>query len=91
MSDPSLPGTPGTGPIPEPEAEGFREEQVEAEKTRQEQERAEAEQRSKDAKDFYTGTPEEPPPDEGVTRSGSKSSSHSKESDTHTKGSSSKS
>jgi hypothetical protein len=65
MSDPSLPGTPGTGPIPEPEAEGFREEQTEAEKQRLVDQQKDALERSKEAKDFYTGAPEEPPPVEG--------------------------
>jgi hypothetical protein len=83
MSDPSLPGTPGTGPIPEPEPEGFREEQTEAEKQRLVDEQTEALQRSKDAKEFYTGKPDEPPPPEGgegetggTSRSGLHSTSH---------------
>lgn len=94
MSDPSLPGTPGTGPIPEPEAEGFREEQVDAEKQRLVDEQTEALQRSKDAKDFYTGKPDEPPPPEGGegetggTRSGSHSSSHTTHKPTGSKGTS---
>ncbi len=78
MSDPTLPGTPGTGPIPEPEPEGFREEQTEAEKQRLVDEQKDALDRSKEAKDFYTGKPEEPPPPEGgvTSRSGQHSDSH---------------
>jgi hypothetical protein len=95
MSDPSLPGTPGTGPIPEPEAEGFRDEQVEQEKQRLVDEQTEALQRSKEAKDFYTGKPEEPPPPEGGEgETGGTSRSTSHKSTSHTtppKGSSSKS
>lgn len=62
---------PGAGPAPEPEAEGFRDEQIEAEAARKEQEAADAAQASKDLKDFYSGTPE-PPPDPPVTRSKAK-------------------
>ena len=65
MSDPSLPGTPGTGPIPDEEPEGFRDEQVEAEKQRLVDEQKDALARSQEAKDFYTGKPEDPPPPEG--------------------------
>lgn len=68
MSDPTLPGTPGTGPIPEPEPEGFRDEQTEAEKQRLLDEKEASLQRSKDAKDFYSDAPPEPPPVEGETR-----------------------
>jgi hypothetical protein len=100
MSDPSLPGTPGTGPIPEPEAEGFREEQTEAEKQRLVDQQKDALERSKEAKDFYTGAPEEvePPPPEGETGTGTRSSkdtghttSHSTSHKPGPKGSSSKS
>jgi hypothetical protein len=55
MSDPSLPGTPGTGPLPEPEPEGFREEQIEAERTRQLEEREEQAQLNKEATEKYSG------------------------------------
>jgi hypothetical protein len=55
MSDPTLPGTPGTGPVPEPEAEGFREEQIEAEKARQQAADEETAQRSAEQKAFYSG------------------------------------
>jgi hypothetical protein len=55
MSDPSLPGTPGTGPLPEPEPEGFREEQIEAERQRQLDEREEQAQLNKEAAEKYSG------------------------------------
>ena len=58
MSEPNLPGTPGTGPPPEPEPEGFRDEKIAEEEERQAKEREEAEQRSKDAKEQYSGKPQ---------------------------------
>jgi hypothetical protein len=61
---------PGAGPTPEPEAEGFREEQIEAEKQRQIDVATESLQRSKDAKDeFSAAPPPEPPPVEGRSKS----------------------
>jgi len=68
MSDPTLPGTPGTGPLPEPEAEGFRDEQIEAERTRQIEERKTQAELNVEATEKYSGKdrPEpEPPPVEG--------------------------
>jgi len=55
MSDPSLPGTPGTGPLPEPEPEGFRDEQVEAERQRQIEEREQQAQLNLEAAEKYSG------------------------------------
>lgn len=69
MSDPTLPGTPGTGPEPPPEAEGFRDEQIEAEKQRVADEEEAQLQRSKDLKAFLSGEPEEVPPAEGTSTS----------------------
>jgi hypothetical protein len=60
-----IPGTPGTGEVPEPEPEGFREQVIEdAEQERQRKADALAE-RSKEAKDRLSGKEteetEEPP------------------------------
>lgn len=55
---------PGAGPTPEPEAEGFREEQTEAEKQRLIDEAEATIQRSKETKDVISGKPPEPPPPE---------------------------
>ena len=46
---------PGVGEVPEPEPEGFRDEQIEAEKQRQADERAETQRRSDEAKEYYSG------------------------------------
>lgn len=64
MSDPTLPGWPGTGPLPDPEPEGFRDEQIALEAERLAQEQVDQAQRSKEAKEFYSGRPEvtEPEP-----------------------------
>jgi hypothetical protein len=61
MSDPTLPGTPGTGDVPEPEPEGFREEQMEAEKERQAQEQAEGARRSAETKAYLSGETDQEP------------------------------
>jgi hypothetical protein len=79
MSDPTLPGTPGTGPVPEPEAEGFREEQIEAEKARQQAADEETAQRSAEQKAFYSG--------EAVTPKASTHASYTSKSAPKSKGS----
>jgi hypothetical protein len=89
MSDPSLPGTPGTGPVPEPEPEGFRDEQIDAENARQVEAKEESLKASKDAYENYTGKeyPYEVPPDppvSGTTFTGTGSRrSKAKSSETH--------
>ena len=60
MSD-TLPGTPGTGPVPEPEPEGQRAELVEAEEERRQQAADDAAQRSTEAKAFLSGQTDERP------------------------------
>lgn len=62
MSEQQLPGTPGTGDIPEPEPEDFRDQQIEAEEERQAQQRQDAEQRSREAKEQYSGKAAKPGP-----------------------------
>ena len=83
MSDPSLPGTPGTGPLPEPEPEGFRDEQIEAERTRQVEERKTQAELNVEAAEKYSGkdyVPPAPPPEggegEGTPASRAKGTSH---------------
>lgn len=63
---------PGTGPLPDPEADGFREAEIAAEAARREQVEADTAQRSADYKAFYSGetdTPPWEPPPEGLLRS----------------------
>ena len=57
MTDASNASTdwPGVGETPEPEPEGFREEQIEAEKQRRADEVDETQGRSDEAKDWYSG------------------------------------
>lgn len=77
MSDPSLPGTPGTGPTPEPEPEGFRDAQIEAEYARARDEAVADHEASKEAYETHTGKeyPYDAPPDPPVTAR-AKSTSH---------------
>jgi hypothetical protein len=72
MSDPTLPGTPGTGDLPEPEDPSLREEIIDA--TEQERLAREADRstRSTEAKEFYAGGAAEDAP-EPATRSASAS------------------
>ena len=64
---------PGAGPVPEPEPEGFRDEQVAAERERKIQEEKDRLEASKAKKEELSGKPAEPPPVEGGVASRSKS------------------
>ena len=69
MSEPSLPGTPGTGDIPEPEDPDQRERIIEdAEQRRKDQADALAD-RSAEAKEFYSGGAAEAEDDKPAPRS----------------------
>ena len=71
---------PGAGDVPEPEPEGFRDEQVAAERERLIQEEKDRLEASKALKDELSGKPEAPPPPEGGVTS-RKSTSHTKDDD----------
>lgn len=75
---------PGAGPEPEPEAEGFREEQIVAERQRQVDEKEAKEQASVDKKKELSGNPDWPagrpdptpePPAKTTSKTSSKSTS----------------
>lgn len=46
---------PGVGPVPEPEAEGFRDEQIKREDERRKRVEEDKAERSEQAKEFYSG------------------------------------
>jgi hypothetical protein len=64
---------PGVGPIPDPEPEGFRDEQIKKEEERQRKVREDQEKRNREATDFYTGAEASTPGGAQVSKSTSAS------------------